>query len=606
MTWMCLLLTGLVGCRDDRNDRLLADAEACMETRADSARWLLQQTDSILTDEQQARYALLWTQAMHKCHIPLEGDSLINVAVEYYSGTDDMHRLAKALLYKGLAHKQLGEMEKAVEAFVSSEQAFEGVDDDQYKALLYGHYASLLMKQNLLTEALGYYKKSYGYKLRGDSIHYIVSACSDIATIYELLNLPDSAKVYYDRGMEYREQISEKRYSLFAVNYATFLLRSEKYMEAETILRNSEMHISDSAYIYNVYSSLSTLYYAMGEYEKALPYGEKMQESPDSLIQCVGFLHLYRIHKRLGDLEKAVHYHDLYRRYDSDLTLRRKTAKVAEIPHRMKAYQLAEETRTAHHWQWVWGIGLSAAIVAAVYIIRYLRRKHSIQMEAKEGLLSEKQSLLEEIERKLYDLRIELGRVKGSMTNQKKAICSLKEERLKDKEAYDESVKELEEAIREKDEEYKTERKAMQEKYRELAKRVSLSEKEQTRWSNEVKDLTEQMGQYELLQRYLLDGGSIRAVLLILELKNGKPCRNRAVKRTDYAELLKQLADYACPGIRQRIETDEVLRNKQEMACLIALGFDDTEMLRIATNLQPNSVKAYRTQVKKALAIGQE
>lgn len=121
----------LVGCTTDRNDRLLAQADACMETQADSARGLLAQMDSVLTERQQARYALLWTQATHKCRIPLEDDSLINVAVEYYSRVGDAHLLAKSLLYKGLAHKQNGEIELAAEAFVSSERAFSEVEDDQ-------------------------------------------------------------------------------------------------------------------------------------------------------------------------------------------------------------------------------------------------------------------------------------------------------------------------------------------------------------------------------------------------------------------------------------------------------------------------------------------
>ena len=110
-------------------------AEACMETNPDSAYSSLQclALREDLTGEQRARYALLRTQAMHKCRIPLESDSLINVAVEYYTGSDDRHRLALSLLYKGLVHKQCSEVLQAVEAFVMSEQVFEEVEDNQYK-----------------------------------------------------------------------------------------------------------------------------------------------------------------------------------------------------------------------------------------------------------------------------------------------------------------------------------------------------------------------------------------------------------------------------------------------------------------------------------------
>lgn len=608
--WISILLMGLAGCGDDWNDRLLAGAEACMETRSDSARWLLQQVDSTMTREQQARYALLWTQATHKCRIPLEGDSLINVAVEYYGGTGDTHRLAMSLLYKGLAHKQCGEVEQAVEAFVASEQAFDEVEDDQYKALLCNHYALLLAEQGLLEKALVQYKKSYQYKLRGDSLHYVVSACNNIATIHELLGEMDSAQNYYERGMSYVGVANRK----LLHNYANHLMNRGLYDEAERMLKDNEA-LADSTYIYSVYSAFSTLYYETGEYDKALPYGEKMLESPDSMTQCVGYLHLYRTYRKLGDMETAVHYHDLYRQYDSDITLRRKTAVVAEIPHRMKAARLEKENRTAHRWQWLWGAGLVVAVVAAIYIIRYMRRTHGAQMDemgvlledkvkeldGKEQLLAEKQTLLHEIEQKMYDLKIELGRMKGAMSNQSRAMEILKEDRRKDRAAYQDSVRELKKDLKKKDEDYKTERKAVQDKLRELTSRVNLSEKEQNRWINEVKGLTEQMGQYELLYRYLLEGGNIKSVLLVLELKSGKANQRVPIRHEEYAELLKPLAEYARPGIRQLIETNEALKDKQVLACLIALGYDDIETLRIATYLKTNTVRAYCTQVKAVI-----
>ncbi len=615
--WISLLLMVLAGCTTDRNDRLLTDAEACMETQADSARGLLAQMDTVLTERQQARYALLWTQATHKCRIPLENDSLINVAVEYYSRVGDAHLLAKSLLYKGLVHKQNGEIELAAEAFVSSEQTFTGVEDDQYKALLFNHYASLLAKQSLYNDALTYYKKSYHCKLRGDSIHYVVSACSQIARMYEIINKKDSAEIYYKRGMHYADNTSRKEY-LYALlqNYAAFLVSDKRFEEAERLLQENQSQMTDSTYIYNVYAAFATLYYETGDYVKARVYGERMLESNDSLVQCGGMLHLYRIHRQLGDMQTATRYHDLYRQYDSDLTLRKKTAEVAEIPHKLHTLRLEHENRVAHRWQWTWGIGAVLTVVMAVGIVKYLRRKHGCQMQAKdalliekESLLTEKQTLLQEIERKMYDMKIELGRLKGAISNQSKVVESLKKDRKKDREDYNKSVRDIEEILKEKEKEQKTERKAVQEKYRELNKRINQSEKEQNRYVGKVKELAEQIERYELLQRFLLNGGDMRAVLLVLELKSGQMNRLNTIRREEYAGLLKQLAEYAHPGVRQLIETDPVLRDKQELACLVSLGHHhDMEMLRMATNLKENSVKAYCTQVKAVLEkfVGKE
>ena len=131
-TWQLMVVCLLVAaCGNDPVEQWLTRAEVCMEADSDSAFRCLQYIDDVdgWSGEQRARYALLRTQAMHKCRIPLESDSLINVAVAYYADSDDRHRLALSLLYKGLVHKQNLQVEQAVEAFVSSEQAFEGVED---------------------------------------------------------------------------------------------------------------------------------------------------------------------------------------------------------------------------------------------------------------------------------------------------------------------------------------------------------------------------------------------------------------------------------------------------------------------------------------------
>lgn len=610
ITWMGILLVTWVGCGTDKNDYFLTEAEACMETRADSARWLLQQVDSALTEKQQAQYALLWTQAMHKCHIDLGNDSLINVAVEYYTESDDRHRLAKSWLYKGLVHKQHGQVERATEAFVASEQAFEGVEDNQYKALLFNHYAALLANQSLYKEALEYYKKSLRHKLLGDSVHYVVSACGQIARMYKMLHEMDSAEVYYKRGLHYADSTMRKAYKYDLLqNYAAFLVSEKKFTEAELLLKKNESDISDTSHIYHVYASLTTLYYETGDYEKARMYGERLLGSNDSLMQCAGFLHLYRIYRQLGKMNVAVHYHDLYRQYDSDITLRRKTAEVAAIPHRMKSVQLMAENRRAHHWQWGWAIGLAAAVAIATAVIRRLRQIHERQMKVKDTLLGEKERkltekdmLVQEIEQKLYDLRIEIGRLKGCMTSQSRVVENLKSDRKKDKATYDESVKKLKKSLTEMTEEQKTEREATQERFQELSKRLDLSEKEQSRCTDKVKSLSDQMEQYECLQRFLLQSGNVRPVLLILELKSGQRNRHITIHHDEYAELLKQLAEYVHPGIRQLIETDSVLKEKQVLACLVSLGYQhDLEMLCMATNLKVNSVKTYCTQVNAAL-----
>ena len=609
-TWQLVVVCLLVAaCGNDPVEQWLTRAEVCMEADSDSAFRCLQYIDGIDggSDEQRARYALLWTQATHKCRIPLEGDSLINVAVEYYGGTGDRHRLAMSLLYKGLAHKQCGEVEQAVEAFVASEQAFDGVEDDQYKALLCNHYALLLAEQGLLEKALVQYKKSYQYKLRGDSLHYVVSACNNIATIHELLGEMDSAQNYYERGMSYVGVANRK----LLHNYANHLMNRGLYDEAERMLKDNEA-LADSTYIYSVYSAFSTLYYETGEYDKALPYGEKMLESPDSMTQCVGYLHLYRTYRKLGDMETAVHYHDLYRQYDSDITFRRKTAVVAEIPHKVMNKQLLQANRTAHRWQWLWGAGLVVAVVAAIYIIRYMRRTHGAQMDEMGVLLEDKvkeldgkEQLLAEKQNQLTKTKVDLGRVKGVLTHQTHAFDRMKLYLEEMKQKHQEEIG----CLQEKVDKLKTDVKELKEKDRERSHTETGLRENLKKLGAQLREQTIKLQhaehQREIDQRidyFVMHGRESVAVDMLLQLRYGEEVQARYdIRPSEYLPMLKELLLQENSALAERLDRCGLERKKLTMCYLMALGLDDVEMMSRAACLSVNSVKTYHRECREVV-----
>ena len=185
-----------------------------------------------------------------------------------------------------------------------------------------------------------------------------------------MLGEMDSAAVYYRRGFTYLDGDNcGKKGAMFMQNYASFLISGRQYAEAERLLMESETAFSGSEHIYNVYSTFSTLYYETGEYDKALLFGKRMLGSRDSVMQCSAFLHLYRAYGKLGETDSVMYFHNLYRQYDSDITLRRKTAEGTAIPYQLANRKLQQANKVAHRWLWGWGIGLVVAVVVAIYII---------------------------------------------------------------------------------------------------------------------------------------------------------------------------------------------------------------------------------------------
>ena len=81
---LCAIL--FAGCGNQQVRKTLNQAESIMDQQPDSALSLLKQIEGnrILSEKQNALYALLYSQALDKNYIDITNDSLINIAVDYY------------------------------------------------------------------------------------------------------------------------------------------------------------------------------------------------------------------------------------------------------------------------------------------------------------------------------------------------------------------------------------------------------------------------------------------------------------------------------------------------------------------------------------------
>lgn len=598
MLKLVLLATLLlaVACRESIVEQWLNRAEVCMEVNADSAYRCLHYIESTgaCNEEQRARYALLHTQAMHKCHVPLEDDSLINTAVAYYADSRDRHRLALSLLYKGLVHKQCGEVAQAIEAFVSSEQAFDGVEDNQYKALLYNHHGALLMSQGVYEEALDYYKGAYQYNLLGDSVHYVVSVCNQVARMYKMLDMRDSAKAYYELGLSYKDSLSEgkeRNYYLLLQNYATFLMESENYVEAERLLQECLANMTDIHYLYTLYSALTTLYYEKREYETALTYGWRVIESTDSQTVCGGYLRLYKIYKDMGEMDSAFHYHNLYRQYNSDITLRKKTAEVAAIPHKMKNIQLAEANRTLMGWRLWLVTSLAVVVMMAIGIYAIIKRRHRFAQSEKE--------------RELTETKVNLGQTKGALTHQSHAFDRMRNAMDEMKRKHQTEIKQLKESIRKLEEDIrdlKRNDRTRNHTEAELKHSIRMLGTQLKAQNDKLLQVVHQRDIDQRIEHFVAGGYDSVAANLLLQLRLDREEQfTYEIRTSEHLTLLKVLLQKENSALYTRLMQCEMEDNKRIMCCLIALGLDDVDMMARAACLSPHSVKAYRKECRETL-----
>lgn len=95
-------------------EQFLDEIEARLETQPDSAFIALDSLDRSLlgTKELRARHALLYTIALEKVGMEITSDSIINIAVDYYSSSGDEEMKEKALYYKNIIDQNAATVHK--------------------------------------------------------------------------------------------------------------------------------------------------------------------------------------------------------------------------------------------------------------------------------------------------------------------------------------------------------------------------------------------------------------------------------------------------------------------------------------------------------------
>lgn len=138
-------------------------ADSIMWADPDSALQLLQQiaNPQDFNDPDRAFYALLLTQARYKSCVPLESDSLIRIAVDYYEDGNEKERLAKSYFYWGCVHAEKEERLEAIDLYLKSLDLMVESKDSIFVAMLYSHLGGCYNEQDLYSTARKMYRVGY-------------------------------------------------------------------------------------------------------------------------------------------------------------------------------------------------------------------------------------------------------------------------------------------------------------------------------------------------------------------------------------------------------------------------------------------------------------
>ncbi len=235
--------------------RSLLRAEALMEEHPDSALAILDSIPpaDIRSDADRALHALLLTQARIKNGYAVDGDSLINVAVGYYSGSGDSPRLMKSLFYKGKVEFNCSDLPAAIVPAMRARDLAIRYDDDYWRA----------------------------------------KAAELIADIYSIMHYKYEAIEHTEEAVEYYKRagkIDNHRFSLcdLAIDRSNNRLDDNKNVELiDSVLGLAKSHPTDSALVLYCDEALLPMYIDLGKNKEAKQtldelFSLKKFYSPDS------------------------------------------------------------------------------------------------------------------------------------------------------------------------------------------------------------------------------------------------------------------------------------------------------------------------------------
>ena len=146
----CRIILGLsailffTGCYNREHISRLDEAEALLQNKPDSALTILKQLRQEGSQAEQARYALLYSEALDKNHIKVTDDSLIRQAWSHYKHhPQDLRHQCKTLYYLGRIKLRAGDKLETLCLFLEIEEKLRDTNEPYYVELLYSQFGEL-------------------------------------------------------------------------------------------------------------------------------------------------------------------------------------------------------------------------------------------------------------------------------------------------------------------------------------------------------------------------------------------------------------------------------------------------------------------------------
>lgn len=293
-------------------------AEKQMTHHPDSALVLLQQIEhpEYFRGKNSALYALLKTQAQYKNYLPVENDSLIRVALDYFSTGKDSLRKAWTYYYMAQVCRDMHEEKKAVGYFQQAATAAEKSDNYKLQGLIYYHWGNLLQTKKPYEEGLGLLKESEKYARLNKDTASVITILGEIGWSYVWMKDYEQAHHSFLQGVELAKILNKERalaimFHKMGVSY----YKEKQYAKALDYINLSLTHDWNKEELHKPYCIKGRALLELQQYDSARYYIEKGKSTVDYYAMASYHDEMSLLEGRLGNYRKALEHRTIYANY---------------------------------------------------------------------------------------------------------------------------------------------------------------------------------------------------------------------------------------------------------------------------------------------------
>ena len=416
----------LCSCSQAPITRTLHRAEQLMTEAPDSAEKILNAIprQNLKSRAHKARFALLYSQAMDKCYIDTDNDSLISVAVNYYSKQGSDHEKAMAYYYESVVYRNAKNTDAQVASLVKAQKYAENTEDPFLKGLIYSKLGQLYYAQFQFSKSKELFRKA------ADAFDQVNSLKNKMISLANLSN----ALYHLNQEDEYIAVTTEARNIAEALNENTFatslgndlITATNKWNRDEILCSKRALFVNKDNYSKGEFARrLSNYYEREGNIDSTKYYLIEYIKNDEvrTFLYCGGIARLSRLYEDQGDIAEALKYERMYVTIKDSLYKVEKNSIIEELEHKYKNKEITlEKVSLQKRNTLLIIISLLSVVILIALIIHIINHHKSSAAKQK----AEYESYITQYDTQYKNLQEQyetLSKNVGAYTNDKGEVC---------------------------------------------------------------------------------------------------------------------------------------------------------------------------------------